>query len=313
MSSSRPRMGWPSYLFYLVLAIGGSLTIWYWPQSPCWRMTVPNPEMNRNKATVLFFSEDSQRVFISESDKELRKASVAHYDTRTGQFLERVELWHDRTINTGVFPPVLLGRMHNHHHRTMVAIISHSNERKDIEHYDVYQGQSPVAKLTGINMTSHVLSKSRRWAQYFAFEQSKQERPDLLVADAQTGEVVLHLKPDRDPTGKVDMVYGWMAVFDPTERFVAMEWNTLEGFSPGDPPEKHHSHIRIYDLQTRREVRRFVLPPGSYWGVRRWEGDQLWASRTWYERSSNKHDGNTFIHYSRENRLESDAGSATAD
>lgn len=267
-------------------------------------MTVPNPEMNRNKATVLFFGEDSLRVFISESDKELRQASVAHYDVRTGQFLERVELWHDRTINTGVFPPLELTRMPSHNHRTLVAIISQSNGSKDIECYDAYRGHAPVAKLTGINQVFHVLSKSRRWAQYFAFDQKKQERPDLFIADAQTGEVVLHLRPERDSAGKVDMVYGWLAVFDPTERFVAIDWNTLEGWSPGDPPEKHQSHIRIYDLQTRQEVRRLSLPQGNHWSVRAWEGDQLWALRTWYERLSHSHNGNTFISYSRENRLD---------
>lgn len=304
MSSSRPRMGWLGSLFYLVLGIVGTLTIWYWPQSPSWRMVVLNPELNINKSNVLFFSEDSRRLFISNCDKDLRQAFVAHYDVHTGQLLERVELWHDRTISTGVYPPMILSRMPDHYHRMMVAIIHHTDGSRDIEYYDVYQGQKPVVKLNGINQVSHVLSKSRRWAQYFALDQKKQERPDLIIADTQTGEVVLHYKPDCDSAGKAIMAYGWMAVFDPTERFVAIDWNTLEGWAPGDPPEKHQSQIRIYDLQTRQEVRRLVLPPGSHWGIRRWEGDELWTLRTWYADSSIAFDERPIRYSSRENRLD---------
>jgi hypothetical protein len=304
MSSSPRRLGWPGWVFYSLLAIIGSLIIWNWPQSPRWRMSVANPEHNRNKIQLLFFSSDSKRVFVTESDQDHRQASVVHYDANNGTFLERVELWRDRIFNTRIFPPVLLGRMPSHGNRTLVAIITQANGSKDVECYDAYQGQNPVAKLTGINQVSHSLSGSRRWAQYFAFDPKKQERPDLIIADTKSGEVVMQLKPECDPAGKAIMAYGWMAAFDPTERYVAVDWNTLEGMSPNDPPEKHQSQIRIYDLQTRQEVRRLLLPPGSSWSVRSWEGDQLWAMRTWLEHSNNALNGYPFISYSRENCLE---------
>ncbi len=305
MASSPRRLGWPGWVFYTLLAITGSLIIWNWPQSPRWRMSVPNPENNRSKANLLFFSEDSQRVFFSESDKESAQASVAHYDARTGQLLERVDLWHDRKIDTGEFPPIFLTRMPSHNHRTLVAMSTRPNGGKDVEFYDVYQGQSSVAKLTGINQVYHSLSKAQRWAQYFAYDQKKLERPDLLIADAMSGEVVLQFKPECDSAGKVDMVYGWSVVFDPTERFVAIVWNSNEGFSPHDSPEKHQSQIRIHDLQTRQEVRRVVLPSGSSWSMNSWEANQIWMLRTRIEYREGVNDGNPLT-YSWENRVDLD-------
>ena len=84
-----------------------------------------------------------------------------------------------------------------------------------------------------------------------------------------------------------------------------MAWNTQGGFSAGDSPESHRSQIRIYDLKSRKEVRRIDLPPGSFWSVKSWEGNQLWANRNIFEYpyEIGKYD---HIDYSRANRLSLD-------
>src|SRR5262249_35536932 len=62
------------------------------------------------------------------------------------------------------------------------------------------------------------------------------------------------------------------------------------------------SQIRIYDLQTHKELRRIELPRGSRWSVKSWEGNQLSLERSCVD----SFDGSNFATSRRENRINLD-------
>lgn len=245
MHLSRRRLSWPGYVFYTLLALAGSSAIWFWPQSPRWKMIVPNPEKNGSKMRLLFFSEDSQRVFFTERDSY--QASIVQLDAYTGKFLERVELGENEQARVDLTTLVNLGPVPVHYHRTLLAI-HHQSFGKGLAFYDAVTGRKSGITFNGINPVYYSVSKSRAWTHYFAHDDKKQDRPDLIIADANTGEVVLRFTPESLPPSHSKMVYGWEAVFDPTERYVAIAWNSTARFSRNDLAEKHQSQIRIYDL-----------------------------------------------------------------
>jgi hypothetical protein len=307
MSATR-RISWVGFTLYLLLALAGSLAIWFWPQSPRWRRVIPNPEANPSKLQLLFFSDDSQRVFFTEIDKKSENASVLHYAAQTGDYLQQVELWRNRHENTGVFAPIILGQIFRDDRRTFGNSILQSNNGRNIEFFDVHDGKLKGAEIRDINSGSHSISKLRRWVYYFSSSQRPEktpdvgEKPDLIIADFKTGEIILQLKPDADSSSKTPLSYGWEAVFNPTECFIALAWNSLASFSSEDIPENHQSQIRIYDLLARKEIRRITLPSGSSWSVRSWEENQLWLQRLWME-PLDKIKKNNYVTYSRPARL----------
>jgi hypothetical protein len=155
-----------------------------------------------------------------------------------------------------------------------------------------------------MDFNSFDISRARHWIRYsyrLAIQQSQTyQQNHLFIADFKTGEVVLHLQPDKDSVLAPSLSNGVAAVFDPTERFVALSWNSPLAFSWPPAPEKHQSQIRIYDLKAKKEVRRIELPCGSQWSVKAWEGNQLQTDRSWIEST----DGTNFVNYSCINRID---------
>jgi len=206
----------------MALALTGALALWAWPQMPRWGMVIPNPEQNRNKLQLLFFSSDSGRVYFTERDKENRQASVVQYDARTGRFLERVELWRDGQPD----PQMEAGAVPMHFHRSLMRTVTGPGGGRIATFYDAVHGRIECGPLPEIDQVYYGLSRNQQWFHYYGMNKRPEDRPGLFIANVKTGEVVLHCRPESEPVSDSMLSYGWDAVFDPTERYVALAWNS---------------------------------------------------------------------------------------
>jgi hypothetical protein len=282
--------------------------LWYWPQSPRWHLNRADFPAEADLVQPLSFSPNGECVFLYIPQKGLTRASVLHFDTDTGRLLKSVELWNGRP-QSGLMPWVAADSLHDRPRVAFATVQLLPDRTVRLECFHVSEGKLPGPDLGPVNEVSYSLSPAGRWVHCFAANQHNSGRhSDLLIRSVRSGETVLRLEPedgpayDRPPYGPAKMVYTWIAVFDQTERYVALAWNSMAGFSAGSSSSDHQSQVRIYDLESRREIRRIALPPGHQWEVKSWEGNALWASCTRFEYPSH---GDRVLHIT-SNRLDLD-------
>ena len=247
----------------MLLGLLVALVIWHWPAGPVWRVETTEK--------VLGFSRDGSAVLTlltQEPDEDGEAAVLRYREIATGQLAVPTKLqikWRGTDSDT---------RLSEDQKTLLVATVrpftidtgetppdeDDSNDvGPDYLLVDVATGEPRGDYLTEIDhINPGSFSKDGRWLWvYRKANDSDNRMHEIDIRSTSTGEVVLGLRPD-------ERRYPWSCRFSKDGNRVAVLWQPTN-------PKSDVSQIRLTDVSSGREDRRFDLPAGKWQSIHQWD------------------------------------------
>lgn len=236
----------------MLLGLLVALVVWYWPTGAVWRVETTEK--------ALGFSLDGGTVLtLSASQDGLTAASLLHRDVASGQLTNSVKLHLD---------PITIGteKRLSPDRKTLLVGIAAPSAWPHNYFVDTTSGKpraGPMTEMGHINPDS--FSKDSRWMWvYHKPSQPGNRFHEVDIVSAVTGETVIALRPESERTP-------WSCRFSDDGDRVAVLWRPSSEANDVTSVNGFTRQVRLMDLASGREVRRFDLPVGKWQTIRNWD------------------------------------------
>ena len=249
----------------MLLGLLVALVIWCWPAGPVWRLQLAEQ--------LLGFSHNGRMVltFVPPASNAGDKAHLLQREAASGRLINSTKLqlkssWMDTDLRlsedrktllvSSVQPSDDVQKPTGDDEREEVAVVLPGTDYLLV---DVATGKprtGAVAEVSHINPGS--FSKDGRWLWlYHKPTETENKLDEIDIVSATDGEVVVRLRPDEDRSP-------WSCRFSEDGKRVAVLWRPQKVLQVA-------TQVRVMDVLSGREERRFDLPDGKWQSIHRWD------------------------------------------